>query len=253
MVRRRYRTLMGGSNGKEFVLPEGAAWLGAMESHDLIKIPKVLVGAAAFFAVLDLADLFGGEFVFVGSFELSGHEGAEGFDFGGDGGEVELVDLFFDLFGVFVGDGDFAEVGSAGEPTGIDVSGVVFDEVPSLVGAAELSSESGAGEVAPGAVGGEGEEFFVVFTEDEEDGFGHVEGDEADEWAPLFVFPGGGGTFAVVEEVAAFPDEVVFVADGFDGGGADAVEEALVDALVVGFGPAGDVLEGFPVVLSLLG
>ena len=212
-----------------------------------VETGEVLVDAAAFGAVADLADLFGSEFFFVPAFVATSHDAAEGFDFGDDGCEVEFADLGFDLVGVFVGDGGFAEVGFSVEPTEIDVAGVMGDEVAALVGAAVLFFEGGAGEVSSGAVRGEGEKFLLIISKDEEDGLGHVEGDEADEWSALVILPGGGGTFAVVEEVAPFPDEVVLVAEGFDGFGTDAFEEALVDAFVVGTGPAGDVLEGVPV------
>ena len=67
----------------------------------------------------------------------------------------------------------------------------------------------------------------------------------------MVVFPSGGGAFAVVVGVTAFPDKVVFVTDGFDGGCADVIEEAGVDGLVIGVGPAGDVLKGFPVGLAI--
>lgn len=187
---------------------------------------EVLFFAAAVFSVRHLADLFWGEFFFVffaSAFFAAGHDGAEGFDFGDDGGEVEFFDLGFDGFGVFVGEWGFAEVGFSVEPAKVDVSGLVFDEVAAVVGSAMLSHEGGAGEVAAGAVGREGVEFWVVVSEDEEDGLGHVEGDESEEGAALVVFPGGGGSFSVEVGAAAFPDEVVFVADGFDGGGADAV------------------------------
>jgi len=78
-------------------------------------------------------------------------------------------------------------------------------------------------------------EFLLVVSEDEEDGFRHVEGDEAEEGTALLIFPSGGSALAVVVGVASFPDEVVFVADAFE----------------VGAGPAGDVLEGFPVGLAI--
>ena len=99
---------------------------------------EVLFDAAAFGAVADLADLFWGEVFVFAAFVASGHDAAEGFDFGDDGGEVEFADLGFDLVGVFVGDGGFAEVGFSVEPTEIDVAGVMGDEVAALVGAAVL-------------------------------------------------------------------------------------------------------------------
>ena len=216
-----------------------------------VEIAEILFDAAAFFAVTDLADLFGGEFFFVAALFAAGHDGAEGFDFGDDGGEVELFDLGADFVGVFVGDGGFAEVWFAVEPTDVDVAGVVFDKVAAMIGSAMLPHEGGAGEVAAGAVGGEGVEFFVVVSEDEKDGLGHVEGDEPEEGAALLVFPGGGGSFSMEVGVAAFPDEVVLVAEAFDRVRADAIEETGVDGFVVGAGPAGDVLEGFPVGLAI--
>ena len=94
-------------------------------------------------------------------------------------------------------------------------------------------------------------EFLIIVSEDEEDGLGHIEGDEAEEGAALVIFPSGGGSFAVEVGAAALPDEVVLVANGFDGFGADVFEEAGVDGLVVGAGPAGDVLKGFPVGLAI--
>jgi len=94
-------------------------------------------------------------------------------------------------------------------------------------------------------------EFLLVVSEDEEDGFRHVEGDEAEEGTALLIFPSGGSALAVVVSVASFPDEVVFVADAFERFGGDAFEEAGVDGFVVGAGPAGDVLEGFPVGLAI--
>lgn len=211
---------------------------------------EVLFFAAAVFSVGHLADLFWGEFFLVAAFFAAGHDGAEGFDFGDNGGEVEFFDLSFDGLGVFVGERGFAEVGFSVEPAEVDVSRLVLDEVAAVVGSAMLSEEGGAGEVAASAVGGEGVELRVIVSEDEEDGLGHVEGDEAEEGAALLVFPSGGGTLAVEVGAAAFPDEVVLVADCFDGVCADAVEEAVVDGFMVGAGPAGDVLEGFPVVLS---
>lgn len=212
-----------------------------------VETGKILFDAAAFGAVADLADLFGGEFFVFAAFVAAGHDAAEGFDFGDDGCEVEFADLGFDLVGVFIGDGSFAEVGFCVEPTDVDVAGVMGDEVAALICSAVLFFEGGAGDVSSGAVRGEGEEFLLIISEDEEDGLGHVEGDEADEWSALVILPGGGGTFAVVEEVAPFPDEVVFIAEGLDGFGSDAFEEALVNAFVIGAGPAGDVLEGVPV------
>lgn len=207
--------------------------------------------AAAFFTVADLADLFWGEFFFVAAFFATGHDGAEGLDFGDDGGEVELLDLGTDLFGVLIGDGSFAEIGFAIEPTDIDVAGVMLDEVAPVIGTTMLAHEGGAGEVAASAVGREGMEFFVVFSEDEEDGLSHVERDEAEEGAALFIIPGGGGSFAVKVGGASFPNEVVFVAEALDGFCADAVKEAGVDCFVVGAGPTGDVLKGFPVGLAI--
>ena len=44
------------------------------------------------------------------------------------------------------------------------------------------------------------------------------------------------------EGLAALPDEVVLVAEGGDGARSDPLEKAGVDGLVVGLGPAGDVL-----------
>ena len=89
----------------------------------------------------ELADLFWGELFFVffaSAFFASGHDGAEGGDFGDDGGEVEFFDLGFDGGGVFVGDGGFAEVGFSVEPAEVDVSGLVLDEVAAVVGSAML-------------------------------------------------------------------------------------------------------------------
>ena len=53
----------------------------------------------------------------------------------------------------------------------------------------------------------------------------------------MIIFPSGGRAFAVVVGRATFPDEVVFVADGFDRFSSDSVEEAVVDGFVVGAGP----------------
>ena len=117
--------------------------------------------------MLNLADLFWGEFFFVAAFFAASHDGAEGFDFGDDGGEVELFDLGFDGFGVFVGEGGFGEVGLSVEPAEVDVFGVVFDKVAAVVGTAVLFEEFGTGEVSASAVGGERVEFLVVVSEDE--------------------------------------------------------------------------------------
>lgn len=138
---------------------------------------EVLFDAAAFFAVADLADLFWGEFFFVAALFAAGHDGAEGFDFSDDGGEVECPDLGFDGLGVFVSDRGFGEVGLSVEPADIDVAGVVFNEVTTVVGGPMFLKESGSGEVAPGPVGSEGMEGGVVVSKNNQDGGSHVERD----------------------------------------------------------------------------
>jgi hypothetical protein len=59
----------------------------------------------------------------------------------------------------------------------------------------------------------EGEVVLVVFSKDDKDGFGHVEGDETEERSSLLVVPGRSCSFAVEVGGAAFPDKVVFVAE----------------------------------------
>lgn len=213
-----------------------------------VEVVEVLLHAAAFFAVTDLADLFGREFFFVAAFFATGHDGAEGLDFSDDGGEIEFLNLRFDGLGILVGDGRFGEIGFSVKPANIDVFGVMFDEVAAVVGSAMLFQERGSGKIATGPVGGEGVEVGVVIAENEEDGGGHVERDQSEEGTALVIFPGRGGAFSVEEGIASFPNEVVLVAEALNGLGADAVEEAIVDGFVIGAGPAGDVLEGFPVV-----
>ena len=55
-----------------------------------------------------------------------------------------FFDLGFDGFGIFIGDGGFAEVGFAVEPANVDVLGVMLDEVAAVIGSAMLFHEGGA-------------------------------------------------------------------------------------------------------------
>ncbi len=202
--------------------------------------------------MLDLAFLFRGELLF-GTFPgrdfcMPGHDTTEGLDFSDDVSELEILDLLADFIGVFVGDGSFAQIGLSVEPTDLDVAGMMIDEVLPVVGGGMESFERGAGEVATGTVGREGEELFVVFPQHDENGFRHVERDQPQEWSSAFILPGRSGAFAVVEMVAAFPDKVVFVSEAGNFHSTDAIEKTGVDALMVGSGPAGDVLQGFPVI-----
>ncbi len=65
---------------------------------------------------------------------MARHDASEGLDFSDDIGEAEVVDLRADFFGVFVSDGRFAEIGFSIEPAHINVAGVVFDEILSMIG-----------------------------------------------------------------------------------------------------------------------
>ena len=138
-------------------------------------------------------------------------------------------------------------------PANVQPGGLTADESLQVL-AAELSlfvqvgsGGGAAGEVSPCSVGREAVELLIVFAEHKQDGRGHVERDQAQCRAVLFIRPSGGGAFAVVEGVATFPDKVVLVAEGCGDGGVQFFGKGLVDALMIGFGPSTDVLQRLPV------
>ena len=173
---------------------------------------------------------------------MSGHDASEGLDFSDDVGEAEVFDLLANLISVFVSDGRFAKIGFPVKPADVDVAGVMLDKVLAVISGGVLFSQGSAGEVSARTMRSEGEEFFVVFPENDENGFGHVEWNQPEEWSTAFVFPGRCRPFAMEEVVAAFPHEVVFISKVGNFFGTNAFKETRVNAFVIGPGPTGDVL-----------
>ena len=146
--------------------------------HLVIVGVEVLFFAAAVFAMGHLSDLFWGKVFFVASFFAARHDGAEGGDFRDDGGEVELLDLFFDRFRIFVSKRSFGEVWFSVKPSKVDVSSLMFDEVTTVIGSAMLFEQGRAGEVSACSMRGKGVELWVVISKNKENGLGHVQRDE---------------------------------------------------------------------------
>lgn len=153
----------------EFAFLAKAFGFGALMFHGIrwsIEVAEILLLATAVFAVADLADLLRSQFFLFAAFFSASHEATERFDFTDNGGEVELVNLPSNLVGVFVSNRRFAEIGFAVEPSDVDVPGVMFDEMASVIGSAVFFEQGSAGVISPGTVGGKGVELFVVVSEE---------------------------------------------------------------------------------------
>ncbi len=115
-----------------------------------------------------------------------------------------------------------------------------------------LPHHRGAGQIPPRAMWTERKVLLVVAAQHDEDGAGHVQRNEPQQRATGLIFPGRGRPLAVKEDVTAFPDKIVLIAKGGHGHATRSFQEPCVDALVIGLGPAGHVLQRLPIVTPLL-